>query len=1248
MLRLACMLLTLGAEPAAPPSSKVPVTDTLHGHQIVDAYRWLEDGKSPATRQWIASQNRHTNQVLGQRTEREAIRSRLTQLLRIDVVTVPVFRGGRYFYSRRRADQEQAILYFRDDDAGTEQVLVDPHPLSADQTTSVSLLDVSPDGGLVAYGLRSGGADEMEVRFLEVSPRRELPDRLPTGRYFGVQLRHDNKGVFFARHDAAGSKVWQQPFGKSETLVFDGRFGPGVLVSPSLSNDGKTILLSANFGSAADKTELYIAPVDGGPAKPLVTGIPARFQGEIAGGQLYVHTNWKAPSGRVLRIDLANPGAENWREIVPAGPDAIEDIALVGGKILVHQIHDVHSAIRVVSADGKQVQEIALPGIGSARSFSGQWESPEVFFEFNSFIHPPEIRRLDANNGQQSVWSKIEVPIATDRIEIVQKRIRSKDGTLIPVFLVQPKGSSPGPRPTLLTGYGGFNISLTPTYSPVAAFWAESGGVFALANLRGGGEFGEAWHQAGMRDKKQNVFDDFLAVASWLIDNQITTPDKLAVMGRSNGGLLVGAALTQRPELFRAVVCGYPLLDMLRYHRFLVARFWVPEYGSSEDPAQFETLFRYSPYHHVRPGVRYPAVLLVTGDADTRVDPLHARKTAALLQEHQSPGRPVLLHYDTQAGHSAGRPVRQVIDDLATEMTFLFWQLGMKPERQEPGASAALHRLFEREWQWHLKEHPTQASSLGDRRYNDRWPDEALADIDRRHAHRALVLKELDRIPVGELSPADRLNYRLFRQAFEAAVAGHPFRLELVAINQREGVQTADELADALRFETTKDYEDWLARLERFPIYVRQQIDLLREGIRTRRVHPKIIMQRLPKQLQAQLVDAPEKSSFYKPFREISSAVPAPTADELRNRARRAVSQKVIPALRELDTFLQGEYLPACSDGIGIWQWPEGKAAYAYLARYFTTTRKTPEEIHAIGLAEVSRIRKEMERVLEQVHFTGGFAKFLDHLRTDSRFYYTSGDDLLAGYRALSKRIDPSLVRLFGKLPRMPYGVEPVPMAVAPDTTTAYYRPPAADGSRAGTFFVNLYRPETRPKYEMEALALHEAVPGHHLQIALAMESPGLPAFRRYRLTDYTAFVEGWGLYAESLGTDLGLYKDPYSYFGRLTYEIWRAIRLVVDTGMHSKGWTRERAIDFFRQNAAKSELDIINEVDRYIAWPGQALAYKIGEMQIQQLRQRARERLGSRWDIRRFHDAVLALGPVPLDVLEESIDAWISEEKNR
>jgi prolyl oligopeptidase len=565
------------------------------------------------------------------------------------------------------------------------------------------------------------------------------------------------------------------------------------------------------------------------------------------------------------------------------------------------------------------------------------------------------------------------------------------------------------------------------------------------------------------------------------------------------------------------------------------------------------------------------------------------------------------------------------------------------PARAEDAALTKQFRdLLDLEWQYVLRESPTFASHLGDKRYNDRWPDVSLAAIERRNEHAVELLAKLGAIDPAKLPPADRLNYLLFRKEIAEGIEQYPFRWHLVPLNQREGIQDESQVADAIIFQTVKDYEDWIARLRSFPTYLDQTIELMRAGAKERIIQPKVVMRRLPDQIRKQIVTDPTQSVYFKPLKTFPADIPAAEQERLRGDAAAAIRDQIVPAYEKFAKFFDEEYFPACLDEVGVSQFPRGPEFYALRCRIFTTTSLTPDEIHAIGLKEVARIRAEMEQIVRDVRFEGSFQEFLVHLRTDKQFYYDDPRDLMNGYLALCKRVDPQLTKLFKNLPRIPYGLEPIPDHIAPDTTAAYYRQPSADGTRAGTYFVNLYRPEMRPKYEMEALSLHEAVPGHHLQLALQAELGELPPFRRYG--GFTAYIEGWALYAESLGDQLGCYQDPYSKFGQLTYEMWRAVRLVVDTGMHSKHWTREQAIEFFRENTAKTELDIVNEVDRYISWPGQALAYKIGELKIKELRDRAKAKLGDKFDIREFHDVILRQGAVPLDVLEQIVDEWIAE----
>lgn len=668
------------ARQGPPETRRDNVKEVIHGVEVVDPYRWLEDRKSPETRAWIEAQNKYTQSILARLPGREQLKQRLTELEKIDTIRPPIERRGRYFFSKRLADQELFVIYVREGLKGNDQVLIDPHPMSPDHSTSVNVREVSKDGSLLAYDVRQGGEDETTIHLLDVNTRKDLPDHLPKADYYSLSFKPDKSGFYYSRREPDGPRAYYHALGTdpaNDIQVFGKGYGPDKFVFTDLSEDGRYLLILVAHGSAADKTELYCQDVAGhGPIRPVVNDIAARFWGAVGGEQLFLHTNWKAPKGRILVVDLKNPARDRWREVVPESDAPIESLSLVGGKLVVNYTRNVSSQLRIFEPDGKHIRDAALPAVGTGY-FYGRWESSEGFMVFSSYPVPMTIYRYDVATGQQEVWARLKVPVDTDRLEVKQVWYESKDKTRIPMFLVYAKGIQlDGSRPTLLTGYGGFNASYTPWFAPTAVLWAEQEGVYAVANLRGGGEFGEAWHKAGMLDRKQNVFDDFIAAAEWLIQNHYTNPTKLAIEGTSNGGLLMGAALTQRPDLFGAVACGYPLLDMLRFHKFLEAPYWVSEYGSSDDAAQFKYLYAYSPYHHVKPGTKYPATLFFTGDSDTRVDPLHARKMAALVQSATALDRPVLLRYETTSGHSGGLPLSKQIEQMTDVETFLFWQLG--------------------------------------------------------------------------------------------------------------------------------------------------------------------------------------------------------------------------------------------------------------------------------------------------------------------------------------------------------------------------------------------------------------------------------------------------------------------------------------------------------------------------------------------------------------------------------------------
>ncbi|MEE8361626.1 MAG: DUF885 domain-containing protein [Gemmatimonadales bacterium] len=555
--------------------------------------------------------------------------------------------------------------------------------------------------------------------------------------------------------------------------------------------------------------------------------------------------------------------------------------------------------------------------------------------------------------------------------------------------------------------------------------------------------------------------------------------------------------------------------------------------------------------------------------------------------------------------------------------------------------SARLHALFEADWERALAESPESATYRGDRRYDDRWTDQSMEAIARRKARLPLALEVLEQVDREALSPTDRLNYDLFNYQRARRVEGSRFPGELMPINQMGGIQQGiPRLLAVMPKATAEDYGNIIARLEGIPRLVDQTIALMELGLERGITPPQITLRDVPQQVANLLTDDPLESPVLGPFRTLPGQLEDEARAELQQQAIAIFEEQVRPALERLRDFLRDEYLPGAVTSTARSDLPDGADWYAYAVSQYTTTNLSVEAIHQTGLAEVRRIRSQMDSIIEVTGFEGDFAEFAEFLRSDPRFFHTSAEALLAAYRDIAKRVDPQLPKLFGTLPRMPYGVIPIPSYAEKSQTTAYYQSGSSEAGRPGYFYANTYDLSSRPTWEMEALTIHEAVPGHHLQIALAHELEGVPKFRRFG--GYTAFVEGWALYSESLGEEMGFYQDPYSKFGQLTYEIWRAIRLVVDTGMHALGWSRQDAIDFFKANTPKAEHDIVVEVDRYIVWPGQALAYKIGELKIKELRALGEAQLGDRFDIRAFHDEVLGQGAVPLDLLQARMEQWV------
>jgi prolyl oligopeptidase len=703
--------------PSAPPVAEVkPVADMFHGTRVVDNYRWLEDGNSPETQQWVAQEMAYTRGTLDHLAGRDAIQKRLTELLSIGSVTPPILAGRHYFYTRREGMQNQPILYVREKTSdgldGPDRVLVDANQLAADGTIALDWYQPSENGKYVAYGTSPSGSEMSTLHIIETKTGTLLPDTIERTRAASVAWKLDNTGFYYTRYPKKGDvpagqemynrHVFYHSLGddpdQEDQLIFGEGRDPEDWPSVSLSNDGRWLLIHVSQGWT--KSELFLMDLKKGtPPTRVTSGKDFLYGGEVYNDKLYITTNEDSPRYRVFVVDVGNYDRSAWKEIIPQTDAVLQGVAVFGGKLCAQYEQNATSQLKLFDLDGKKLSDIALPAIGSVFGTTGRWDRGEMFFGFQSFTVPPTIYRAELPVhvitrptgpsgdiiGLTSLWTKVDAPsIDPSAYEVNQEWFNSKDGTRVPMFVVHKKGlQKNGKNPTLLTAYGGFNLSLTPAFKPSAYLWLEHGGIYAVANLRGGAEFGEDWHRAGMLDKKQNVFDDMIAAAEHLITEKYTDKSHLAIQGGSNGGLLMGAMITQRPDLFRAVVCQVPLLDMLHYQNFQIAKLWIPEYGTSENPDQFKWLYAYSPYHHVKPGTEYPAVLFMTADTDTRVDPMHARKMAAEMQAEAKNGvsrtRPILLRIESKAGHGAGKPVTKQIEEFTDIYSFLFWQLGMKP-----------------------------------------------------------------------------------------------------------------------------------------------------------------------------------------------------------------------------------------------------------------------------------------------------------------------------------------------------------------------------------------------------------------------------------------------------------------------------------------------------------------------------------------------------------------------------------------
>ncbi|HEX9728372.1 MAG TPA: prolyl oligopeptidase family serine peptidase [Gemmatimonadales bacterium] len=679
--------------PAPPRTRQQEVVDVIHGVEFTDPYRWLEDQASPETRAWIDAQNAYAEQVVGETRLRAELRARFRALMDTPDKGAPRRGGDFEYFTLRRIGEELATVYRRPvpagdlpvpiDPAEEYEVVIDPHPMSADLTTQVEVLSLSSDGRFMLYSVREGGQDEVSVRLRDLRSGTDLPDSLPRALYSSTSFDNDGRGYFYsARSRETGARVRYHRIGGTgpdESLFGEG-YGPTAFVSLRQADRGRVRIFTVSHGWA--RTEVHVQDMrrDRTP-RPIVTDAEALFDPQYIDGKLYVRTNLDAPNYRVVIIDPARPGPAQWREFIPEAEDVLQSFSLIGEQFYANYLHEVSAEIRVFERDGTPAGEVDVPPFHSA-GIRGAGEG-RAMLTLASYHAPSATYLLNLATGEREVYDPEEVPFDPTGVVVEQHWYQSRDGTRVPMYVVHREDVVlDGDNPTLLNGYGGFNVALAPRFDVNAAIWVEHGGVYAIANLRGGSEFGETWHRDGMLENKQHVFDDFIAAAEWLIDNGYTRPERLAIRGGSNGGLLVGSALTQRPELFRAVFCGFPDLDMVRFNAFTETNNMpaLLEYGDASIPEQFAFLRAYSPYQHVEAGTRYPAVMLTSGDLDTRVPPLQARKMTARLQAATRSGRPVVLRYHPMNGHAArrGRPFSRIVEDAAVELAFLLEQLGVE------------------------------------------------------------------------------------------------------------------------------------------------------------------------------------------------------------------------------------------------------------------------------------------------------------------------------------------------------------------------------------------------------------------------------------------------------------------------------------------------------------------------------------------------------------------------------------------
>jgi prolyl oligopeptidase len=677
------------------------VIDDYHGFKVADPYRWLEQLDSAETRDWVEAQARLTDSYLSRIPARAATKKRLTELLKFEKYGVPFHRSGRYFYTYNRGLQDQSVLYSVDGLPGTPKMVLDPNLLSTNGSLAVVGYVASHDGNLLAYGISEGGSDWVDWHIRVVASGNDLPDLLRWTKYYPPVFSRDDKGLYYSAFPAPrageelstrdlGDAVYYHALGtlqSADRKLYERPDHPDWQFAPSLTSDGRWIVLSAGEGEVGDKglENIYLIDLNSvnRAVVPLIEGFDAGYHySGFDAGVLYFQTTLNAARGRVIAVDPANPGRSHWREIIPQGADSMDladgSVRLVDHQLIVGTLHDAHQQVRIYDLNGRLRRELALPGLGAAFGFGGEPDDKETFYSFTDLATPATVFHLDLETGVSKVFRSPKVPFDLRTLEVKQVFYSAKDQTKIPIYLVYKKGlKRDGTNPTLLTGYGGFAIPIIPHFDPARLVWLERGGVFALANIRGGGEYGEEWHRQGMRDHKQTVFDDFIAAATWLIAERYTTTLCLAIEGGSNGGLLVGACLTQRPDLFGAALAYVGVMDMLRFNQFGQGAGWEGDFGSPQNPADFKVLYAYSPYHNVRPGTHYPPSLIITGDHDTRVMPAHSFKFAAALQAAQAGAAPILLHVQLSAGHGGGPTTTQLINERADAYAFLLANLRM-------------------------------------------------------------------------------------------------------------------------------------------------------------------------------------------------------------------------------------------------------------------------------------------------------------------------------------------------------------------------------------------------------------------------------------------------------------------------------------------------------------------------------------------------------------------------------------------